>query len=63
MACLALDLSNHPALLASDLTDYLMQLVLPSDERFYTNHSTKYPRCAGHTAGSLFSLISELFLA
>ncbi|XP_023235323.1 uncharacterized protein LOC111634715 isoform X2 [Centruroides sculpturatus] len=53
VATLALDPSYHPTLLESDLTDNLTQLVLPSDEWYYTNHSTKYARYVKHHAARI----------
>jgi hypothetical protein len=44
VACIALDPGNHGALTDADMPDTLMQLLLPSDEWYYTNHSTKYAR-------------------
>jgi hypothetical protein len=44
VACIALDPGNHGALSEADMPDTLMQLLLPSDEWYYTNHSTKYAR-------------------
>lgn len=42
LACMALSPSLHSALTQADVPDTLMQLLLPSDEWYYTNHSTRY---------------------
>jgi len=44
VACIALTPAHHGALSEADTPDTLMQLLLPSDEWYYTNHSTKYAR-------------------
>ena len=44
VACIALSPAHHAALSDADTPDTLMQLLLPSDEWYYTNHSTKYAR-------------------
>ena len=59
LACLALNPDNHPALLHPQLhaVDSLVQLLLPSDEYYYTNHSTRYARYIKyHTARILVYL-------
>ncbi|XP_046688497.1 uncharacterized protein LOC124374291 isoform X3 [Homalodisca vitripennis] len=48
VATLALDPQHHKALLDNGLPDVLSQLLLPSDEWYYTNHSTKYARYVKH---------------
>ncbi|KAF6199507.1 hypothetical protein GE061_007533 [Apolygus lucorum] len=48
VATLAMDPSNHRALTDQGLPDVLSQLLLPSDEWYYTNHSTKYARFVKH---------------
>jgi hypothetical protein len=50
VAILALDPRNHKALCEMGLPDALSQLLLPSDEWYYTNHSTKYARFVKHHA-------------
>lgn len=50
VAILALDPGNHKALCELGLPDALSQLLLPSDEWYYTNHSTKYARFVKHHA-------------
>ncbi|XP_023223276.1 uncharacterized protein LOC111624610 [Centruroides sculpturatus] len=50
VATLALEPDNHTVLIDNDLADCLIQLVLPSDEWYYTNHSTKYARFVKHHA-------------
>ncbi|XP_076367321.1 uncharacterized protein LOC143255479 [Tachypleus tridentatus] len=51
---LALHPRYHMVLLGTgDLADCLTQLVLPSDEWYYTNHSTKYARYVKHHAGRI----------
>lgn len=50
VATLALEPANHRALVEQGLPDVLSQLLLPSDEWYYTNHSTKYARFVKHHA-------------
>ena len=42
LASVAVTPAFHAALTSADLPDTLVQLLLPSDEWYYTNHSTKY---------------------
>uniref|UniRef100_A0A1I8I897 RAB3GAP2_C domain-containing protein n=1 Tax=Macrostomum lignano TaxID=282301 RepID=A0A1I8I897_9PLAT len=42
VGCLTLDPSTHEDLLDLLITDSLLQLLLPSDEWYYTNHTTRY---------------------
>ena len=44
---------HHPALSEADLPDTLMQLLLPSDEWYYTNHSTKFARYVKYHAARI----------
>lgn len=44
LASIALNPHYHQALNDADISDMLMQLLLPSDEWYYTNHSTKYAK-------------------
>lgn len=50
VATLALEPAHHRALLDQGLPDVLSQLLLPSDEWYYTNHSTRYARYVKHHA-------------
>jgi len=50
VATLALYPQYHRALVEQGLPDVLSQLLLPSDEWYYTNHSTKYARFVKHHA-------------
>ncbi|XP_065340527.1 uncharacterized protein LOC135939859 isoform X4 [Cloeon dipterum] len=50
VAILALEPKNHKPLCEMGLPDALSQLLLPSDEWYYTNHSTKYARYVKHHA-------------
>ena len=50
VATLALEPSHHRSLVEQGLPDVLSQLLLPSDEWYYTNHSTKYARFVKHHA-------------
>ena len=45
--------SFHPVLIEADLPDTLMQLLLPSDEWYYTNHTTKYARYVKYHAARI----------
>ena len=53
LACLAMNPSYHEALAEADMPDTLMQLLLPSDEWYYTNHSTKYARYVKYHAARI----------
>ena len=53
LATVALNPSFHTALTEADVPDTLMQLLLPSDEWYYTNHSTKYARYVKHHAARI----------
>ena len=53
LACIAMNPVHHPALTEADLPDTLMQLLLPSDEWYYTNHSTKYARYVKYHAARI----------
>ncbi|XP_062591377.1 uncharacterized protein LOC134252848 isoform X1 [Saccostrea cucullata] len=44
LASIALNPHHHQSLNDADISDMLMQLLLPSDEWYYTNHSTKYAK-------------------
>ena len=44
LACLALSPEHHAALGQANVVDALLPLLLPSDEYYYTNHSTRYAR-------------------
>ncbi|XP_049800044.1 uncharacterized protein LOC126235364, partial [Schistocerca nitens] len=50
VATLALEPAHHRALLDQGLPDVLSQLLLPSDEWYYTNHSTRYAKYVKHHA-------------
>nr|XP_045618556.1 uncharacterized protein LOC123770570 isoform X4 [Procambarus clarkii] len=50
VATLGLNPHYHQALLAAKVPDALTQLILPSDEWFYTNHSTRHARYVKHHA-------------
>ena len=45
--------SFHQALSDADMPDTLMQLLLPSDEWYYTNQSTKYARYVKYHAARI----------
>lgn len=53
IANLSINPSNHSKLIDADMADCLMQLILPSDEWFYTNHSTKYAKFVKHQAARI----------
>ena len=50
VALLALHYPYQPLLLSSGIPDALAQLVLPSDEWYYTNHTTRFSRVVKHHA-------------
>jgi hypothetical protein len=47
-ANLAVSAVNHSVLVEAQIADSLMQLILPSDEWFYTNTTTKYAKYVKH---------------
>lgn len=53
IASIAMNPSYHDALTEADMPDTLMQLLLPSDEWYYTNHSTKYARYVKYHAARI----------
>lgn len=42
LALIALDPSTHTTLIDIQIDDVLIQMLLPADDWYYTNHSTKY---------------------
>ena len=50
VATLALDPTQHRSLVEANVPDALTQLILPSDEWYYTNHSTRHARYVKHHA-------------
>lgn len=53
LASIALNPNNHQPLNDVDISDMLMQLLLPSDEWYYTNHSTKYAKYVKYHAARI----------
>lgn len=53
LACLALNPAFHGAMNEAEVADMLMQLLLPSDEWYYTNHSTKYAKFVKYHAARI----------
>jgi phosphatidylinositol phospholipase C epsilon len=53
LACVAMNPSFHTALNEAEVADMLMQLLLPSDEWYYTNHSTKYAKFVKYHAARI----------
>ncbi|XP_060069522.1 uncharacterized protein LOC132549598 [Ylistrum balloti] len=53
LASIALTPSHHQVLSDADIADMLMQLLLPSDEWYYTNHSTKYAKFVKYHAARI----------
>ncbi|ESO98393.1 hypothetical protein LOTGIDRAFT_159199 [Lottia gigantea] len=53
LACIALNPAFHQCLHDADIADMLMQLLLPSDEWYYTNHSTKYAKFVKYHAARI----------
>ncbi|XP_041371114.1 uncharacterized protein LOC121384690 [Gigantopelta aegis] len=60
LACLALNPNHHQALNDADISDMLMQLLLPSDEWYYTNHSTKYAKFVKYHAARILVYMGML---
>lgn len=50
VASIALNPKHHRELIDRDIPNVLNQLLLPSDEWYYTNHSDKYGRYVKHHA-------------
>ncbi|XP_052770885.1 1-phosphatidylinositol 4,5-bisphosphate phosphodiesterase epsilon-1-like [Mya arenaria] len=50
----------HQALTDADIADMLMQLLLPSDEWYYTNHSTKYAKYVKYHAARILVYLGHL---
>jgi hypothetical protein len=50
LGILALHPEYHDLMLKYDLPDAVMSLILPGDELFYTNQTTKYPKYVKHLA-------------
>lgn len=50
VASIALNIKHHKELIDRDIPNILNQLLLPSDEWYYTNHSDKYGRYVKHHA-------------
>lgn len=50
VASIALNTKLHRELIDGDIPSILNQLLLPSDEWYYTNHSDKYGRYVKHHA-------------
>ena len=48
--CISGENNNHKVLISADIEDSLMQLILPSDQWFYTNTTTKYAKYVKHHA-------------
>ena len=53
VANLAISPANHQVLIDAELPDSLMQLILPSDEWFYTNTTTKYAKYVKHQSARI----------
>lgn len=53
VATLALNPHHHKSLLEVSVPDALTQLILPSDEWYYTNHSTRNARYVKHHAARI----------
>lgn len=53
IANISINPNNHQHLIDANIADTLMQLILPSDEWFYTNHSTKYAKFVKHQAARI----------
>ena len=60
LACIALTPGHHQALSDADISDMLMQLLLPSDEWYYTNHSTKYAKFVKYHAARILVYMGML---
>ncbi|GFY47578.1 1-phosphatidylinositol 4,5-bisphosphate phosphodiesterase epsilon-1 [Trichonephila inaurata madagascariensis] len=56
---LSMNPAFHRALSESGLLDYLTQLLLPSDEWYYTNHSTQYARYVKHHAARILVYLGQ----
>ena len=65
LGLLALHPEYHEAMINNDLPDTIMSLILPGDELYYTNQTTKYAKYVKHLSArilvylGLFSKISN----
>lgn len=48
MGVLALNPDSHEILTQADIPDTVLHLILPADEMFYTNQTTKFARYVKH---------------
>ena len=53
VANLAISPKNHSVLIDAEIPDSLMQLILPSDEWFYTNTTTNYAKYVKHQSARI----------
>ncbi|XP_053407871.1 uncharacterized protein LOC123546334 isoform X3 [Mercenaria mercenaria] len=60
LSSIALNPSYHQVLTDADIADMLMQLLLPSDEWYYTNHSTKYAKYVKYHAARILVYLGQL---
>ena len=60
LACIAMTPTYHQALSDADVPDTLMQLLLPSDEWYYTNHTTKWVVLIGYQAVPIYVMLRYL---
>lgn len=60
LSSVALNPAHHQALTDADIADMLMQLLLPSDEWYYTNHTTKYARYVKYHAARILVYLGHL---
>ena len=60
LSSVALNPTFHQPLIDADIADMLMQLLLPSDEWYYTNHSTKYAKYVKYHAARILVYLGQL---
>ncbi|KAL4231818.1 hypothetical protein ACF0H5_009394 [Mactra antiquata] len=60
LSSIALNPIYHQSLTDADIADMLMQLLLPSDEWYYTNHSTKYAKYVKYHAARILVYLGQL---
>ncbi|KAK3593089.1 hypothetical protein CHS0354_038127 [Potamilus streckersoni] len=60
LSSIALNPNYHQVLSEADIEDMLMQLLLPSDEWYNTNHSTKYAKFVKYHAARILVYMGQL---
>ncbi|KAI6230307.1 hypothetical protein M3Y99_01077200 [Aphelenchoides fujianensis] len=59
LAIIALEPATHPVLLELQVDDALIQMLLPADDWYYTNHSTKFGHYVKHNAARVLIYLGQ----